>query len=80
MNTTHVLPDSEMYVCHVSMVYDVDLCEKHLHNLLAPFRYKPAREFFQCDYDEIRTLIEHVASSFNQDNEKLNGLIERMNA
>jgi hypothetical protein len=80
MNTTHVLPDSEMYVCHVSLVYDADTCEKHLHNLLSPFRYKQSREFFQCDYNELQSLVMHVASSFNQDNEQLNELIARMNA
>jgi hypothetical protein len=78
MNTSHVLDDDEMYICHVSTCFDSHNCEKRIHALLESVRYRQDREFFLIPFQLLVELVSTVATSFDQHNEKLNDIIERL--
>ena len=79
MNTSHLRTESELYVAHVAKSYDNKNCENHLHSILACFRVRREREFFQCPFHELVHIVNSVCESFNYDNTAVTQLIEKIN-
>ena len=79
MNTGHLRNESELYIAHISKCYDNKNCENHLHSLLAQFRVRQEREFFQCPFHELVCIVDSVCDSFNNNNTEITELIERIN-
>jgi len=80
MNTSRVLDDETLYVCHISKTYDVDNCEKHIHSLLESVRFKENREFFMSPFHLLRDLMDTVTSSYGIHNSKLDDIINKLNS
>jgi hypothetical protein len=79
INTTHVLPDDEFYEVHSVECYDADLVEKYVHDSLDQYRYRKEREFFLLPLPLMKTVIDNVASLFNDCYERINDAIEKWN-
>ena len=74
LNTSRV-KDEELYICHRAKCYDANSAEIHLHTLLNRYRLQNSREFFVMQFEDIRTLMDHVCQNFNVDYEKCMSII-----
>ena len=79
INTTHILPDDEFYQVHAIECYDADIVEKYIHDTLDQYRYRKEREFFLLPLPLIKTVIDSVASLFNDCYDRINDAIETWN-
>jgi len=79
INSTHVLKDDEFYEVHSVECYDADLVEKYIHDTLEQYRYRKEREFFLLPLPLIKTVINSVASLFNDCYDRINDAIETWN-
>ena len=79
INTTHVLKDDEFYQVHAVECYDADIVEKYIHDTLDQYRYRKEREFFLLPLPLIKTVIDSVASLFNDCYDRINDAIETWN-
>ena len=79
INTTHVLKDDEFYQVHIAECYDADVVEKYIHDTLDQYRYRKEREFFLLPLPLIKTVIDSVASLFNDCHDRINNAIETWN-
>ena len=79
INTTHVLKDDEFYQVHSVECYDADVVEKYIHDTLDQYRYRKEREFFLLPLPLIKTVIDSVASLFNDCYDRINDAIETWN-
>ena len=79
INTTHVLKDDEFYQVYSVECYDADIVEKYIHDTIDQYRYRKEREFFLLPLPLIKTVINSVASLFNDCYDRINDAIETWN-